>query len=262
MVSQVRAPSPIVNGLADSYSKDGYVIAKQVFRSPLLEALVLSLQSVLTKSGDSVLESEDHRTIDEAILAKERESHSLVYNAAQSVGSSASVYQLLGKSGILDIVCDAAGLELRHLHLTPMYLIVQLPNDERFDYVWHQDRAYYPWARDMVTLWFPVNRATRRDTGTISVIPGSQQAGLRSADTSLRHGFFRQIESTTDQAETNDELFMELEPGDCCVMNGDTVHRSVANCSDTPRVAGVLRMVNVGNLPSYERERFYCVHKS
>jgi ectoine hydroxylase-related dioxygenase (phytanoyl-CoA dioxygenase family) len=196
------------------------------------------------------------------ILRRESEAHSLVYNAAQSIGSSAEGYQLLGKSGILDVVIEATGFKPRNLHLTPMYLIVQIPNDDRFDYVWHQDRAYYPWSQDMVTLWFPVNRATLRDTGTISLIPGSHQNGLRPADTSFRHGFFRQLESTIDQCETNDELFMELDAGDCCIMHGDTVHRSVANRAVSPRVAGVVRMVNIDNLTSYERERFYCAHKS
>jgi ectoine hydroxylase-related dioxygenase (phytanoyl-CoA dioxygenase family) len=262
MASQALSARHILNESSEFYAKNGYVIAKQVFGAPLLEALKSSLRSVLAKNGHNGSASDDQRTVEELILARESEAHSLVYNASQSVGSSAAAYQLLGKSGIFDVVTEATGFELRNLHLTPMYLIVQLPNDERFDYVWHQDRAYYPWSNDMVTLWFPVNRATTRDTGTIGVIPGSHQSGLRSADTSFRHGFFRQVESTTEQRETDQEFFMELEASDCCVINGDTVHRSVANRASSPRVAGVVRMVNIGNLTAYERERFYCVHKS
>jgi ectoine hydroxylase-related dioxygenase (phytanoyl-CoA dioxygenase family) len=252
----------MVNESPEIYAKHGYVIAKQVFSAALLEDLKSSLRSVLAKNGQNGSDPDDRRNVEELILAKESEAHSLVYSASQSVGSSAAGYQLLGKSGIFDVVTEATGFELQNLHLTPMYLIVQLPNDERFDYVWHQDRAYYPWAHDMVTLWFPLNRATGRDTGTIGLIPGSHRNGLRSADTSFRHGFFRQVESTIERRETEEELFMELEAGDCCVMHGDTVHRSVANRASSPRVAGVVRMVNIGNLSSYERERFYCVHKS
>jgi ectoine hydroxylase-related dioxygenase (phytanoyl-CoA dioxygenase family) len=262
MGSQVQPARLISSKASESYAKQGYVIAEQVFSALILETLASALRSVLSKNGDNGSEHDRQSAIDELIMAREREAHSLVYNASQSIGSSAAGYQLLGKSGIFDAVVEATGFELRNLHLTPMYLIVQLPNDERFDYVWHQDRAYYPWAHDMVTIWFPVNRATRRDTGTISLIPGSHQGGLRAADTSLRHGFFRQIESITQQGETDEELFIELEAGDCCIMHGDTVHRSVANGASSPRVAGVVRMVNIGNLSSYERERFYCVHKS
>lgn len=251
-----------MNEFSQSYAKRGYVIAKQIFSATVLEDLTSSLRSVLAKNTTNGSERDDRSTVEELIMAREQEAHSLVYNASQSVGSSAAGYQLLGKSGILDVVTETSGFELRNLHLTPMYLIVQLPNDERFDYVWHQDRAYYPWAHDMVTLWFPLNRATKRDTGTISAIPGSHLDGLRSTDTSFRHGFFRQMESAVGESETDGETFMELEAGDCCVMHGDTVHRSVPNRANSPRVAGVVRMVNISNLSSYERERFYCVHKS
>jgi ectoine hydroxylase-related dioxygenase (phytanoyl-CoA dioxygenase family) len=262
MGSQVQSVGPILSKVSESYAKDGYVIAEQVFSAPLLEALKSSLRSVLNKNGQNRSDYHDQLTVEELIYTRESEAHSLVYNASQSIGSSAAGYQLLGKSGIFDAITEATGSALRNLHLTPMYLIVQLPNDERFDYAWHQDRAYYPWTNDMVTIWFPVNRATTRDTGTISVIPGSHQSGLRPTDNSFRHGFFRQMVSTIEQGETDDEFFIELEAGDCCIMHGDTVHRSVANRSSSPRVAGVVRLVNIGNLTSYERERFYCVHKS
>lgn len=262
METQVRSVKGVGGDFSQSYARHGYVISNQVFSAPVLEALRSSFQSVLAKNGHESSQRHDQRTEEDLILTREHEAHSLVYNASQSIGSSAVAYQLLGKSGIFDAITEATGFELRHLHLTPMYLIVQLPNDERFDYVWHQDRAYYPWAHDMVTIWFPVNRATMRDTGTISIIPGSHHGGLRSTDTSFRHGFFRQMASPIDLGEANDESFIELDPGDCCIMHGDTVHRSVANRASSPRVAGVVRLINIGNLASYERERFYCVHKS
>lgn len=262
MSNEVQSLEAVPVTTSRSYADDGYLTAKGAFSTGLLEELKQSLRSVLEKNGRESEANDPQQTLEELILMREGEAHSLVYNASQSVGSSAAGYMLLGKSGILETVAKATGAELQNLHLTPMYLIVQLPNDERFDYVWHQDRAYYPWAQDMVTLWFPVNRATTKHTGTISLIPGSHRSGLRTADTTFRHGFFRQIESPIETSETNGEVFMELEAGDCCIMHGDTVHRSVSNRADSPRIAGVVRIVNIGNLPSYERERFYCVHKS
>jgi len=144
----------------------------------------------------------------------------------------------------------------------PMYLIIQLPSDERFDYSWHQDGTYYPWCQDFLTLWFPVNRSTARDTGTISVIPGSHHAGLRETETFLKNGFFKQMQTKLAPEEQGREIVLEVELGDCCIMSGNTVHRSVANRCSSPRVAGVLRIANLGTQQIYERERFYCVHKS
>jgi hypothetical protein len=251
--------------LRKTYANDGYVIAKQIFSASSLEALRQSLGSVLSKGETN---QNQHGNLGSAgdlnylILKREAEDHSLVYKASQSIGSSATGYQLLGASGIIDEIARVTGFEVPNIHLMPMYFITQLPRDERFDYVWHQDGAYYTWAKEMLTLWFPVNRATKKETGTISVLPGSHISGLRPTETRVRSESFRQYESRLEENEAERETVLELDLGDCCIMHGDTVHRSVANRSTTPRIAGLLRVVNMASLPAYERERFYCVHKS
>lgn len=246
--------------LRKSYAENGYVIAPQVFSKASLALVCESLRAVLEKPGNG--EPDRAGSLDDLILRREGQDHSLVYNAAQSLGSSAATYELLGSSGILDIVCEVTGFDAPDLHLVPMYLIIQLPSDERFDYSWHQDGSYYPWCQDFLTLWFPINRGTRKDTGTISMIPGSHRNGPRETETFLKHGFFKQLQSKLQPGEAEREQVLETEPGDCCIMNGNTIHRSVANRSKSPRVAGVLRIANLANQPSYDRERFYCTHKS
>jgi len=246
--------------LRQPYSQNGYVIARQVFSASSLANLCQSLRSVLEKSGND--RSDSDCSLDDLILRREAQDHGFVYKAAQSIGSSVGTYDLLGSSGIFDIVSEVTGFKKADLHLMPMYLIVQLPSDERFDYTWHQDGSYYPWCQDFLTLWFPVNRSTRRNTGTISIIPGSHREGPRVTETFLRHGFFKQIQSKLNAGEADREQVLEVDEGDCCIMHGNAVHRSVANRSNSPRVAGVLRIANLGSQPSYNRDRFYCVHKS
>jgi hypothetical protein len=246
--------------MQQSYQDDGFAVAKQVFSDSALAMLRNSLRSVLDKSRDS--DEDDELTLDELILDREAKDHSLVYNAAQSVGSSAATYRMLGSSEIFDVISSVTGFDPAHLHLLPLYLVIQIPSDGRFDYTWHQDGSYYPWCQDFLTLWFPVNRSTKRNTGTISIIPGSHREGPRETETFLRHGFFKQIQSKLNAGEADREQVLEVDQGDCCIMHGNAVHRSVANRSTSPRVAGVLRIANLGSQPSYDRERFYCVHKS
>ena len=261
--NQELAAKSVHSGLEDlrtSYSERGYVIARHIFSKDSLEMLCKSFRCVLDKSGTD--DSDHDRSLDDFIMRREAQDHGLVYKAAQSVGSSAATYQLLGSSGIVDVVSALTGFERANLHLMPMYLIVQPPSDDRFDYTWHQDGSYYPWCEDFLTLWFPVNRGTTRDTGTISVIPSSHRNGPRETETFLKHGFFKQIQSTLQAGEAKQEEVLETDLGDCCIMNGNAIHRSVANRGGSPRVAGVLRIANLGTQQSYERERFYCTHKS
>ncbi len=253
-----RASAP--TGLRAPYLENGYVIANRVFATSRLAMVLQSVRTVLNKSGANAA---DHAcSVDDLILEREAQDHSIVYKASQSVGSSVATYDMLGSSGVFDVVSEVTGFNKADLHLMPMYLIIQLPSDERFDYSWHQDGSYYPWCEEFLTLWFPVNRGTAQDTGSISIIPGSHRYGLRETDTFLKHGFFKQIQSRLRPGEAEQEKVLETELGDCCIMHGNTVHRSVANRSTSPRVAAVLRIANLGKQESYERERFYCSHKS
>lgn len=249
-----------VSDICGLYTEKGYATVKRVFSQESLSFLGQSFRSVLNKPETSDVGSAG--SLNELIMKREAEDHGLVYNAAQSLGSAASTYQLLGSSDIFDLVSQVTGFHVHDLHLMPLYLIVQPPSDGRFDYCWHQDGAYYPWCPDLVTLWFPVNRGTNRDTGTISMIPQSHQDGLRESDTFLKNGHFKQLQSRLKAGELESEQSLEIDLGDCCIMHGHAVHRSVPNVSETPRVAGVLRIANLGALSSYERDRFYCVHSS
>jgi ectoine hydroxylase-related dioxygenase (phytanoyl-CoA dioxygenase family) len=250
-----------ISDLTTMYRRDGYVIAQDVFPRNALARVAEAMRATLDKGHFPAAHFPAPASLEEVIQEREAEDHALVYNAANSIGSSAGTYQLIGGSRILDVVADLIQVNVSDLHLMPMYLIVQLPSDERFDYVWHQDGAYYEWCTELVTLWFPINHEATPEKGTISVIDSSHSAGLRAAETYKRHGFFRQIEvAAGEQAGQEKPLSVAL--GDCCIMHGHTLHRSVANRSSVPRVTGVLRLANMARQDKYDREQFYCMHKS
>jgi ectoine hydroxylase-related dioxygenase (phytanoyl-CoA dioxygenase family) len=240
--------------LMDSYHKDGFAIARGAFKPGNLLAVADSMRYVLEKGHVP-----NGQSIDGVIMEREQEDHDLVYKASHALGSSSSTYRLLGQSPILEMVAQLWGVRETQVHLTPMYLIAQLPSDGRFDYTWHQDAAYYRRFREVLTLWFPITHAASVENGTISVLSASHLQGMRAAATHQRHGFFRQIEAVVAEDEQQKPLNMEV--GDCCLLHGHSVHRSVANRSAVPRVTGVVRLVNLAHEDVYDRELFYCTHK-
>jgi ectoine hydroxylase-related dioxygenase (phytanoyl-CoA dioxygenase family) len=250
-------PSTDLAEMKSEYLKTGYVIARNIFRPEALAVIAETMRSTLSKGYAS-----GHTSLDDLILKREVENHDLVYKGSHSLGSSAATYQLLGASPILDLVASLSDFNIADLHMMPMYLLVQLPSDERFDYAWHQDGAYYRQWEELVTLWFPITHAANPQSGTISCINGSHRDGLRPAETYKRHGFFRQIEANIDETEIQQEHAFELEVGDCCIMHGHAIHRSIGNRSLVPRVSGIVRLVNMARQDAYDREMLYCVHKS
>ncbi len=238
------------------YTENGYVILRQLFHPDRINCLAQTLRFALPEGK----QDDWAQSIDDEILSAEAVNHQFIFNASQAVGSSAAAYNLLGAHA-LEAVFAVTGFEPVSVHVLPMYCIIQLPGDGRFDYGWHQDGAYYTWAEQMITLWFPVNRPTNGETGTISVIPGSHREKIRKNETFLRHGYFKQIITEVNPAELQTEAMLDLALGDCCLMDGSLVHRSVSNNANSPRVAGVARIVSLPKHTYYKHDRFYCLHK-
>jgi ectoine hydroxylase-related dioxygenase (phytanoyl-CoA dioxygenase family) len=244
--------------LQQEYLDEGYVLLENVISKDLLSGLAMTLYASLAQGRQDWHEC----SLDELILKREAEDHSLVYNAATSLGSAAASYRLLGKSELLTHASEALGADIEQLHVLPLYLIIQLPGDGRFDYEWHQDGAYYPWCRDLATIWFPVTHRSSQQNGTMSVVPASHKDGLREANTHFRHGNFRQIISPVRGGESDNEIPLDVNLGGCCLSHGALVHRSVANASKSPRVSGILRLVDMSRQKDYQRHLFFCMGNS
>lgn len=243
-----------LSSMHETFQQDGFVIARQAFTSNLMNGLVDSLYASLANKRNDC----EGLSIDELMMKREAEDHGLVYNAATSLGSSAATYRMLGGSRILEIVTAVLGIKPADLHVMPLYLLVQLPQDGRFDYNWHQDAPYYPWCRELASLWFPVTHRTSLENGTMAVVPGSHKNGLRNAETYFRNGSFRQIETIVEESEATNSVPLELEVGDCLISSGNLVHASIPNRGRVPRVNGILRLVNMAAQQEYRRDLFFC----
>ena len=116
--------------LTKSYSENGYAILKEAFSEKALAAVGQALLCTLAQ-GDGGLAPRDggEPPLNETILATDARNHGSVYAAAQSVGTSAAAYQLVGKPEFLDLLLAITGAKLAELHLMPMYLIIQMPSD-------------------------------------------------------------------------------------------------------------------------------------
>src|SRR5690606_20955700 len=143
----------------------------------------------LRRIGDNRIDGD----VSSLLLQREAEDHALVYQASNFVGSSLAAYRMV--EAIAPEVEAVSGLS--NLHVMPVTVAVQMPSDERFDYKWHQESSYYPWAEDIINVWVPL-QPTRVGSGTMVMVPGSHREGRLPADHYLTNGVFRQIECAVD----------------------------------------------------------------
>jgi ectoine hydroxylase-related dioxygenase (phytanoyl-CoA dioxygenase family) len=216
-----------------SYASEGYEIVSAL-NPKFLQDMRAALTDALSRIGSRVIEGD----LSQLIRQREAEDHDLVYKASNYVGSSLAAYRIVeAVSGEVERVTG-----FKDLHVMPVTISIQLPSDERFDYKWHQETAFYPWADNIINVWIPL-QPTRVGTGTMSVIPKSQRGGLRNADQYFSHGSFRQIECAPTETEIESQVFMELDEGQYVIFDGDTVHRSDGNSGSAPRIVAIMRFI-------------------
>jgi hypothetical protein len=93
---------------------------------------------------------------------------------------------------------------------------------------WHQDAAYRPPPHETITVWAPLDPATR-ESSCISYIPGSHRGRLV-----LPHRL-EGDHMVTDAVDAARAVECPIEPGGALLHQTCTVHSSGANRSDHPR---------------------------
>ncbi len=100
---------------------------------------------------------------------------------------------------------------------------------------WHQDRPYYPAGIGEVgTIWFALDVVTR-ESGAVRYVRGSHRTGERYTQPPT----FQTVSPDMPDFDAHPERFeivsFDLEPGDCLVHHGMTVHGAGGNRSATLR---------------------------
>lgn len=222
-----------------SYARDGYAIYERAIDIARLDAVADVLHMALCR-GDANLRAQ---SLPDLITLREREDHRIVYESALVVGSSFAAYELVATSTILDIVGACTGAARRDLHPMPLHVLIQNPDDEGYDYTWHQESTFYPWCPDILSLWFPIDAPSSTSAGTMMVVPQSHAHGVLPHEVYFNERGFRQMRTTTVDDEAG--VAMEVSRGSAVAFDAHVVHRSLPNRSDRPRLSGVLRVVNM-----------------
>lgn len=214
-----------------TYADNGYEVI-----SGLDPRLIENVKSVFADALHRIDNNVINGDLSELILQREAQDHSLVYQASNFVGSSLAASRLVvAVSAQVEASCNAT-----NLHVMPPTVAVQLPKDERFDYKWHQESAFYPWAGQVISVWLPL-QPTRVGNGTMLIIPGSHKQGAKSARQYFSHEAFRQIECAVDDPDI--AVPMELDVGQYVVFDGNIVHCSDGNRGTLPRLVVIMRFI-------------------
>lgn len=214
-----------------AYRDDGYLIVKNAFRRSDVERL-LTFAKADPKLAADVKENKNYD--DEGIDTR------LVYRG----GLSEDIYSAYGMSERIVSRCEALFDDrMRHFYHLNMQ---KEPHTGGWQY--HQDYGYhykeflYP---KFISVMLALNPATR-ENGCLRVVPGSNKLG-RLEHRQSGSQLITDPERLSFVLAEMDETYCELEPGDALFFDGNILHASGPNLSDTPRWSMIYAYVPASN---------------
>ena len=148
--------------------------------------------------------------------------------------------EVMGLANSQEILAIAQRYGIRQPALAGMgtAVLANMPFDEPFMYVPHQDITYNSGSLNSITVWVPLQDVLD-DIGPLEVVPQSHRRGIIEAPQwlSQRHSTKAELDKSKFVTLYKDEDYVSLpiQLGQCLVFSQFLVHRSGENVSDRIR---------------------------
>ena len=203
--------------LHDQYQHDGYVIARNVLDSDLIQEARAHIEWLLAKHPD---------------LRGEQLGHTLVQNDPFWV-------RLISDDRLLNVAEQFIG---PNIALFASHYIAKQPFDGQA-VLWHQDGSYWPLEpMQVVTLWLAIDDSTP-ENGCMRVIPGSHVMDIQEVYKRTDVGNVLGSSMDSSLVDESKAFDLVLNAGDVSIHHPNTVHGSNANHSPRWRRGLTIRYI-------------------
>jgi ectoine hydroxylase-related dioxygenase (phytanoyl-CoA dioxygenase family) len=225
------------------YARDGYIIRRAL----------LGADEVATFRDRARSQLEEERRSGSVMQKGDKDGNATLLKMWTSAGDDQ--YGLLARDErMVGLARDSVG---KPIYLYSHKMTMKQPN-EGGAWEWHQDFGYWYnygcLAPDMMSIYVSLDKATR-DNGCLQVLKGSHKLGRLNH---IRENDQTNVEQEHLEAALKryEHIYVEMEAGDALVFDGNLLHRSDANRTDTYRWGYICSYNAVENAP-FTRVREY-----
>lgn len=226
-----------------AYARDGYIIRKGLLSGREVDQF-----------RDEARRQLEAETQSGTVIAKgDKEGKTTLLKMWTRAGDDQ--YGLLARDErMVDLAEDAVG---KPIYLYSHKMTMKQPN-EGGAWEWHQDFGYWYnygcLAPEMMSIYLALDKATR-ENGCLQVLKGSHKLGRLDH---IRENDQTNVEQEHLEAalQRYEHVYVEMDAGDALVFDGNLLHRSDANRSDTYRWGYICSYNAVENAP-FKRVREY-----
>ena len=206
----------------NQFHEDGYVIVKNFFSAEEINKLysIATTDNVVKDNATNVTDSTGKNSKLTLWFTPGEDVYSMMLRSERMVD---------GASKLLDSESPVC-----HFHTK----LMQKEPKVGGAWEWHQDYGYwyknqFLFPDQLVSIMIALTHANK-ENGCLQVIKGSHKMGR------INHGFAGEqvgadMVMVDNALSTMEHVFVELEPGDALFFHSNTLHRSEANLSDSPR---------------------------
>ena len=226
----------------NEYNKKGFIILKNYIDPNLLGSLKKTLFSMFSHNIKNSIKTD---RLDEVINKLENEDHKKVYNVQKAIGSSSEAITFINSLKMGELHSDLYGSNKNNVHLTLMQSPVQFPNDDRFDFKWHQESGSYTGYSNILTCWFPILGPVNKTNGSMTLIPESHKDGKRECFHIKKESGLNDWVIDVNEDENSKAQIVQINPCDVVLFDSNVIHKSVANIGNIIRITGIIRALDM-----------------
>ena len=226
----------------NKFREDGYIVLKDYIKSDLLDSLKDTLFRMFCHNIDNHVKI---RSLEELVNKVENEDHNKVYNIQKAISSSSEAVELIHSLKMGELHSHLYDSDKKNIHLTLFQAPVQFPNDDRFDFKWHQESGSYPGYSKILTCWFPILGPVNEIDGSMTLIPKSHKNGLREFFHIKKESGLNDWRINLNDGEDKKAEIVKINPNDIVLFDSNVIHKSVANIGDRIRITGIIRALDM-----------------
>ncbi len=225
----------------DKYHQEGFLILKNFLNQEIIKDILKSIEILVDKNLGKELDT----NLENKILELEKIDHKLVYVIQKSLGTSIFSHKLINDLKIADIHSYLYSIDKHKIHTHLFQTPIQFPEDNRFDFSWHQESGSYMPFPKILTFWFPLLNNVNETNGSMALIPQSHINGQRKYKYIEKESGLNDWIVEASEEELKRNIVVDLQPSDVVIFDSDLIHKSVANKSKNIRITGIARSTNL-----------------
>lgn len=224
------------------FRENGFVILKNYINPNLLDILKKTLFTMFSYNLKKSIKTDQ---LEDLIYKLENEDHNKVYNIQKAISSSSNAITLLDFLKMGELHSDLYNSDKKNVHLTLLQAPVQFPNDDRFDFKWHQESGSYTGYTNILTCWFPILGPVNEIDGSMTLIPKSHKNGIREFTHIKKESGLNDWRINLSNDEDKNAEIVKINPTDIVLFDSNVIHKSVANIGNKIRITGIVRALDI-----------------